>query len=164
MRYLIREKLFHITEDSTITDENGRAVFEVNGKLFSIHNTIVMRDMAGNEVATIRRHLIALRPTYEISHQGQEVAEVRKHLFSPFIDRFTVDIPGPDDLEIRGSIFEHEFTIHRAGEVVATVSKRWFSLTDTYGVDVAPDQNDALILASVLALDLAEDAERRDHD
>lgn len=162
MRYLIRETFFHITEDSTITDENGQPVFQVNGKLFSIHNTVVMRDMAGNEAATIRKHLIALRPTYEITHEGQEVAEVRKHLFTPFVDRFTVDIPGPDDLEIQGSIFEHEFTIHRGGEVVATISKRWISLTDTYAVDVAPGQNDVLVLASVLALDLAEDAERHD--
>jgi uncharacterized protein YxjI len=162
MRYLIREKFFHITEDSTITDENGQPVFQVNGKLLSIHNTLVMRDMTGAEVATIRKHLIALRPTYEISHQGQEVAEVRKRLFTPFVDRFTVDIPGPQDLEIQGSIFEHEFTIHGGSDLVATVSKRWFSLTDSYAVDVAPGQNVALVLASVLALDLAEDAERQD--
>ena len=162
MRYVIREKFFRLTEDSTITDEAGQPVYQVNGKLFSVHNTIVMRDMAGNEVATVRRHLLSLRPTYEITHGGQELAEIRKHLFTPFGDRFTVDIPGPDDLEIKGNLFEHDYTISQSGQTVATVSKRWISLTDTYGVDVAPGQNDALVLASVLALDLAEDAERRD--
>lgn len=162
MRYVIREKFFRLTEDSTITDEAGQPVYQVNGKLFSLHNTIVMSDMAGNEVATVRRHLISLRPTYEITHGGQELAEIRKHLFTPFGDRFTVDIPGPDDLEIKGNLFEHDYTISQSGQTVATVSKRWISLTDTYGVDVAPGQNDALVLASVLALDLAEDAERRD--
>ena len=40
---------------------------------------------------------------------------------------------------------------------MATVSKRWFSMRDTYAVDVAAGQDDLLILASVLALDLAED-------
>lgn len=162
MRYVIREKFFRLTEDSTITDEAGQPVYQVNGKLFSLHNTIVMSDMAGNEVATVRRHLISLRPTYEITHGGQELAEIRKHLFTPFGDRFTVDIPGPDDLEIKGNLFEHDYTISQSGQTVATISKRWISLTDTYGVDVAPGQNDALVLASVLALDLAEDAERRD--
>lgn len=162
MRYVIREKFFRLTEDSTITDEAGQPVYQVNGKLFSVHNTIVMRDMAGNEVATVRRHLLSLRPTYEITHGGQELAEIRKHLFTPFGDRFTVDIPGPDDLEIKGNLFEHDYTISQSGQTIATVSKRWISLTDTYGVDVAPGQNDALVLASVLALDLAEDAERRD--
>jgi len=44
---------------------------------------------------------------------------------------------------------------------VATVSKRWFSMRDTYAVQVAPGQDDLLLLASVLALDLAEDQEGR---
>jgi len=40
------------------------------------------------------------------------------------------------------------------------VSKQWFSMTETYGVDIASGQDDLLILACVLALDLAEDRER----
>ena len=49
------------------------------------------------------------------------------------------------------------------GQTVATVSKGWFSMRDTYAVDIASGQDDLLILASVLALDLAEDQERRQH-
>jgi uncharacterized protein YxjI len=164
MRYLIREKLIRLGEDSTITNEAGQPVLEVDGKVFSLHDRLVVRDMNGNEVAGVHRRLIALRPTYEITRGGQEAAEVRKHLISPFVDRFTIDIPGPNDLEVTGSIFEHEFTIEQGGQVVATVSKRWFSLTDTYGVDIAPGQDDILILASVLALDLAEDRERENRN
>ena len=79
-------------------------------------------------------------------------------------DRFTIDLPGPEDLHMTGSLFEHEYTIARDGQVVATVSKAWLSLTDTHGVDIAPGEDDVLILASVLALDLAEDRERRDRE
>ena len=78
------------------------------------------------------------------------------------MDRFTVDIPGPEDFHITGSIFEHEFTVKQAGQIIATVSKRWFTLSNTYGVDIAPGQDDVLSLACVLALDLAEDHERRE--
>ena len=62
-----------------------------------------------------------------------------------------------------GDLFDHEFTIRRGGQTVATVSKRWFSMRDIYAVDVAPGQDDLLLLASVLALDLAEDQERAQH-
>jgi len=160
MRYIIREKLLHLGEDSVITDETGRPVYQVNGAIFSLHHTLVMRDMAGSEVATIRQHIISLPPTWEITRGGQELAEVRKKLFTFLGDRFTVDIPGPDDLEVQGNLFEHDYTITRGGQVVATVSKRWISLTATYGVETAPGQDDALLLASVLILDLAEDEER----
>jgi uncharacterized protein YxjI len=159
MRYTIREKFFRLGEDSTILNEAGQPVFEVDGKVLSLHDRLIVRDLAGNEVLTIHRRLITLLPTYEITRGADTLATLRKHLFSPFVDRFTVDIPGPDDLEMTGSLFEHEYTISRGGQVVAVVSKRWFSLTETYGVDIAPGQDDPLILACVLALDLAEDRE-----
>jgi uncharacterized protein YxjI len=164
MRYVIRERFFRLGEDSDITDEQGQPVYYVDGKVLTLHDTLIVRERAGTEVARVQRQLVALRPTYHITRQGQEVAEVRKRLFSPFVDRFTIDIPGPDDLSMTGDLFEHEYTITRGDQVVATVSKRWLSLTDTYGVDIAAGEDDVLILTSVLALDLAEDRERRARD
>jgi len=161
MRYVIRERLFRLGEDSDITDEEGRPIFHVDGKVLTLRNTVIMRDRTGAEVARVERQLIALRPTYYITRNGQEAASVRKQLFSPFVDRFTVDVPGPHDLHVTGSLFEHDYTISRDGLVVATVSKAWISITETYGVDIAPGEDDVLILASVLALDLAQDRERR---
>lgn len=163
MRYVIREKFFRLGEDSVITDAAGQTVYEVDGKVFSLHNTLIVRDPAHNEVARVEKQLISLRPTYHITVHGQEIAEVRKKLFSPFIDRYTIDIPGPDDLSVTGSLLEHEYTVTRGDQVVATVSKAWISLTDTYGIDIAPGENDLLILTSILALDLAEDQERAHH-
>lgn len=162
MRYVIREKFFHLGEDSQITDESGRPIYEVDGKVLSLHNTLVIRDMNGQEVATVKRQLIALTPTYTIDRPGLGVAQVRKHFINLIGDHYTIDIPGPHDLEMDGSLFDHEYRVRRDGAVVATVSKRWIALTDTYGVDIVDGEDDALILASVLALDLAEDRERRD--
>jgi uncharacterized protein YxjI len=161
--YLIRERLFRLAEDSNITDEHGQQVLHVAGKIFSLRNRLVLRNPEGREVAQVQRKLAAMRPTYQISIAGEEAAEVRKHSFAPFGDRFTIDVPGPDDLEMTGDLADHEFTIRRGDQTVATVSKRWFSMRDTYTVDIAEGENDLLILASVLALDLAEDQERKQH-
>ena len=161
--YLIRERLFRLGEDSDITDEHGRPMLQVDGKVLSLRNRLVVRDPEGREVAQVQRKLIAMRPTYEISIAGHHAAEVRKRLFTPFGDRFIIDVPGPDDLEMTGDLLDHEFTIRRGDRTVATVSKRWFSMRDTYAVDIAAGQDDLLLLASVLALDLAEDQERAEH-
>ncbi len=159
--YVIRERFFGIGDDFDVTDEHGSTVFHVDGKVFSVRNRLVIEDPSGAEVASVHRHLVALRPTYEITIGGEKAAEVRKRLFTPFRDRFTIDVPGPDDLEMEGDLFDHEFTIRRGGETVATVSKRWFSLTDTYGVEIDDAEDPVLLLACVLALDLAEDQERQ---
>ena len=156
--YVIRERMFRPGEDSDITDEAGQPVLHVDGKVLSLRNRLILRDPAGRAAGQVRRRLTALRPTYEITLGGKAVAEVRKHLFTPFGERFTIGVHGDGGMEIDGDLLGHEFTIWRHGQTVATVSKRWLTMTASYAVDVAPGQDDVLILASVLALDLAIDA------
>lgn len=161
MRYIIKERMFRLGEDSDILDESGRPVLHVDGKVMTLHDRLILEDPSGREVASVHRRLIALRPTYEITVNGQQAATVKKHFFTPFRDKFTIDVPGPDDLEMTGSLLDHDFTIKRGSRIVATVSKAWFSFRDTYGVEIADGEDHVLVLASVLALDLAEDRENR---
>lgn len=161
MRYMIKERMFRLGEDSDILDESGRPVLHVDGKVLTLHDRLILEDPSGQQVASVHRRLIALRPTYEIRINGQSAATVKKHFFTPFRDKFTIDVPGPDDLEMSGSLLDHDFTIRRGGQTVATISKAWFSFRDTYGVEIADGEDQLLILASVLALDLAEDRENR---
>ena len=107
----------------------------------------------------MHRKLAALRPAYEITIDGKDVAEVRRHLLTPFGERFTIDVHGTGVMEISDDLLSHEFTIQRDGQTVATISKRWLTATASYAVDIASGEDDLLILASVLALDLAVDAE-----
>lgn len=161
MRYVIRERFFHLGDDFDITDWSGNPVLRVDGKVFSLHDRLVLRDPGGREVAEVRRKLVSLRPTYTISVGGEKAAEVRKHFFTPFHDKFTIDIPGPDDLEMSGNLLAHEFTVEQGGREVAAVSKRWLTVRDTYAVEIADDADQLLILAAVLALDLAHEREER---
>jgi uncharacterized protein YxjI len=127
----------------------------VDGRAFSFGDKLAFKDMAGNELAFIRQKLLAWGPTYEISRGGQPAAVVKKELFTFFRCRFTVDQPGPDDLEAQGSFTDMEYTLTRPSRgPVAQVSKRWFSMTDAYGVDVAQGEDDVLILASAVVIDL----------
>jgi len=153
--YVIRERFFSIGDDFDVLDEHGAKVFHVDGKVLSARNRVVIEDLDGTELASVHRHLIALHPTYEIRIGGGKGAEVRKKLFTPFRERFTIDVPGPDDLEMRGDLLDHEYTIDQGGREVAAVSKRWLTLRDTYAVQIAADQDPLLIIAGVLALDLA---------
>ena len=153
--YVIRERFFSIGDDFDVLDEHGTKVFHVDGKVLSVRNKVVIEDPAGNEVASVHRHLVAMRPTFEITIGGEKAAEVRKKLFTPFRDKFTIDVPGPDDLEMKGDLLDHEYAIERGGDEVAAVSKRWLTIRDTYAVQVSAGEDPLLIIASVLALDLA---------
>jgi uncharacterized protein YxjI len=162
--YVIRERFFSIGDDFDVLDEHGNKVFHVDGKVLSLRDKVVIEDLDGHELASVHRHLVALRPTYEIRIGGETAAEIRKKLFTPFREKFTIDVPGPDDLEMRGDLLDHEYTIERGGEEVAAVSKRWLTIRDTYAVQIAAGQDPLLIIGSVLALDLALDREEKKRD
>ena len=156
MRYQLQQKLFAFGDDFRVGDETGADRYIVDGKVFTLGHRVIIRNMLGGEEATIHQHLIALLPTYEITRQGEEVAEVRKKL-TLFREGFTVDIPGPDDLSVQGDLFDHEYVFTRDGQTVATVSKQWFTLRDSYGVEVEPGVDPVLILASAIVIDLVNE-------
>ena len=155
MRYVLREKLLSWGNDFVIKDESGRDAYFVDGKAFSFGDKLSFQDMQGNELAFIKQKLLSWGKTYEIVRDGRVAAVVKRELFTLFRHRFTVDVPGPDDLEAQGSFTEHEYTFRRDDHVVATVSKRWFSWSDTYGVEVADGEDPVLILASAVVIDQA---------
>jgi len=155
MRYLMKQALFAFGDDFYIKDENGRDVFFVDGKAISFGNQLSFQDLNGNELVYIKQRLLSWGPTYEIYVDGELNAVVSKELFTFFNCKFTVDVPGPDDLEAEGDFLDHEYVFTRDGNAVAAVSKQWFSWSDSYGVEVAEGENDILILASTVVIDMA---------
>jgi uncharacterized protein YxjI len=155
MIYLMKQKLFAFGNDYVIRDENGREMFLVDGKAWSLGQQLSFQDMSGNELAFIRQQLLAWGPTYEIYRNGQVQAIVKKALFTLFRHRFTVDVEGPDDLVAEGNFLDYEYTFSRGERQVATVSRQFFTLGDTYGIETADGEDDILILASAVVIDLA---------
>lgn len=155
MPYILKQKLFSFGDDFVIKDDSGRDAYLVDGRAISIGDKLSFQDFEGNELAFIKQRILAWGKTYEIVRDGKIAAVVKKHLFALIHHRFTVDVPGPDDLEAQGNFTDHEYTFVRGDRTVATVSKRWFRLTDTYGVDVAEGEDPVLILASAVVVDLA---------
>ena len=84
---------------------------------------------------------------------GNLTATVSKH-FTFLKSEFTITVPGSDDLEAVGQFNAHAYTFTQAGRTVAEVSKRWCALTDTYGVDIAENEDDLLILAGTVVIDM----------
>jgi uncharacterized protein YxjI len=154
MRYIMKQKIFAWGDDFTIKDDAGNDVFLVDGRAFSLGNKLSFQDMAGNELAFISQRLLSWGPTYEISRGGEVVATVKKKHFTLFRCKFTVDVPGPDDLEAQGSFMDYDYKFTRGSQTVAKVSKSWFSVRDTYGVEIADGEDAVLLLASTVVIDM----------
>ena len=102
----------------------------------------------------IQTRVLHLRDTMDIEGpDGEQIARVHKALTTPLRDRWKVDVEDGPDLEVKGNIVDHEYEIETDDKKVAEVSKKWFRIRDTYGVEIQPGQNTVLILAVTIAID-----------
>ncbi len=153
-RYQMREKLLSVGDDSWIEDESGRRAFKVDGKALRLRKTLVLEDPSGREVLKIQDRPVHVRDVMEIENaDGSSLATVKKAMITPLRDRFSIEVAGGAELSAHGNIVDHEFEIESDGTKVAEISKKWFRVRDTYGVEVAPGQDDALILAITVCID-----------
>jgi uncharacterized protein YxjI len=86
--------------------------------------------------------------------RGERLAMVKKALITPLRDRWVVKIGDGPDLDVQGNILDHEYRIGEGRDKIAEISKKWFRIRDTYGVHIDPGQNDVLILAITVAIDM----------
>jgi uncharacterized protein YxjI len=152
-QYRMREKVFSIGDDFWVENEEGEREFKVNGKALRVRDTLVLEAPSGAELFSIQEKKLPLRDMMEIEQGGHTVATVKKALITPIRERFSVEVEDGEDMEAKGNVVDHEYEIERGGDRVAEVSKRWFRVRDTYGIEVAPGQDDALILAVAVCID-----------
>jgi uncharacterized protein YxjI len=152
-KYRMREKLFAIGDDFWVEDEGGERAFKVDGKAMRIRKTLVLEDSSGTELYKIQEKKLHIRDTMDVERGGETVARVKKALITPLRERFSIEVEGGDDMEAKGNIVDHEYKIERSGDEVAEVSKRWFRVRDTYGIEIGPGQDDPLILAVTVCID-----------
>jgi uncharacterized protein YxjI len=144
--------MFAIGDDYWI-EKDGEKAFRVNGKALRVRDTLVLEGLGGEELFTIQEKKLSVRDKMEVEHDGKTVATIKKALVSPLRDRYSIEVEGGPDMDVKGNIVDHEFEFERDGHKVAEASKRWLRMRDTYGIEVQPGQDDALILACTVCID-----------
>lgn len=160
-RYQMRQRLASIGDDYNIENDRGERAFHIDGKALRVRNTLILEDPQGRELCKIQERVLRVKDTMVIEGPGGEtLAIVKKALITPLRERWTVKVGTGPDLDIQGNILDHEYEMEGAGHKVAEVSKKWFRVADTYGVEIEPGQNDAVILAATAAVDMMAHPDR----
>jgi uncharacterized protein YxjI len=150
--YRIREKLLAIGDDFWIENDDGDRVIKVDGKALRVRETFVFEDRDGNELLRLQERKLRLHGTMVIERDGDTVATIRKALIHPIRDRFEVELEAGGEYKVHGHILDHEYVVEREGSEVASVSKKWLRVRDTYGVRIAEGEDDVLLLAVAIAV------------
>jgi len=155
VHYKMRQRLVSIGDDFWIETDDGERAYKVDGKALRLRKTLVFEDAHGHKLAKIQERMLRIKDAMEIEDaDGNRVAMVKKALINPLRDRWTVEVEGGPDMDIQGNIVDHEYTFSEGRTPVATVSKKWFRVADTYGVEVAQGRDPVVVLAATVALDV----------
>jgi len=150
----MREKMVSFGDDYWIQNEHGQKAFKVDGKALRVRSTLNFEDAHGKKIYQIQEKKLRVKDSMEVEDaQGNRVAIVKKAIISPIRDRFSVSIKGGSDLDVKGNIVDHQYTIGEGRDKVAEASKKWFRVRDSYGVEVETGQDDLLILAVTVCID-----------
>ena len=149
----MQEKLFAIGDDFWIETVGGERPFKVDGKALRMRDTLILQTPAGADLYKIQEKKLSIRDKMEIERDGSTVATIKKAIVSPIPDRYSIEVEGGEELSAKGNVVDHEYEIERDGDKIAEISKRWFRVRDTYGIEIAPDEDAALILAATVCID-----------
>ncbi len=155
VHYQMRQRLVSIGDDFWIETDRGERAYKVDGKALRLRKTLVIEDPQGHELAKIQERVARIKDSMEIEDaDGNRLALVKKALISPLRDRWEVKIEDGPDLEVQGNVLDHEYTFSDGRTPVAEVSKKWFRVADSYGVEIDPAQDPVLVLAATVAIDM----------
>jgi len=152
MKYLIKQKIFSLTDSFEIENEAGQVVITAKGKFFSISSSQTLFDQRGNELLKIKRKYFTLLPACRLLCADGSEWLVKKRFWPFWRSRFCISGPA-GELEIKGNLWQHEYQISQHGRLLAAVSKAWFSWSDTYGVEIFEPKFCPQLLASVIVID-----------
>ncbi len=152
MKYLVKQKIFSLTDSFEIEDESGQIVITAKGKFFSISSSQTLFDQRGNELLKIKRKYLTLLPACKLLCADGSEWLIRKCFWPFWTSRFTITGTA-GELEINGNLWQHEYQINKGGKTLAAVSKAWFSWSDTYGVEIFESDFTAQLLATVIVID-----------
>lgn len=159
--YTMSQKVFSLGDRFVIKDENKTPVFYVKGKVISLGDRLRFLDAEGNELAYIKERVPSIKKSYRIFRDGRLLARVKKRI-TLVKDKFIIDVPGSTGYVVTGNFGQHQYIFSREGREVAFVSKKFLSVGDQYRIEIAPGEDDVLILAAVTIIDMSshDDSER----
>ena len=151
MKLYIRQKVFSWKDKFTVKDFDGRDVYQAEGEFFSFGKKLHIYDMSGNEVAFIQQKVLSFLPRYYVYVGDNQVAEILK--------KFTFLRPKYEvhglNWQVEGDFFAHNYVITDGNSMVVEINKEWMTWGDCYELNIAPNANEIIALATVLAIDCA---------
>lgn len=155
-RYIMRQRMLAIGQDFDIKNASGQPMFKIKGKVRMIKESLKFCDLQGNVLYKLDEKVLRIRESFDIlKPDGSLAAKVHNAIIDPLREKFTIEIPGKENLITKGKVIWAQYDILLNGKLIAKISKQfsWIG-RDQYVVDILPGQDDCLLLAVTVVIDM----------
>jgi uncharacterized protein YxjI len=155
-RYIMRQRMVALGQDFNINDATGQPRFKIDGKVRLVKESLKFRDMQGNLLYKLDEKVLRIRESFNIlDANGQLAAKVHNAIVDPLRERFKIEVTGGEDMVTKGKVIWAQYDVLRGQRQVAKISKQfsWIG-RDQYVVDILHGENDILILAITVVIDM----------
>jgi uncharacterized protein YxjI len=154
-RLFVDQKLWSLRERFSVDDEDGGAVYTVEGSLFQIPKQFSINDPSGRQRARVWKKPVSWLPRFFVEVDGVQVATISKQ-FTFLRPRYTIDGPG---LTVTGDYWDMSFELTLDGALVGRVDKKWMSMHDKYAIEIERPDDELVVVGIVLAIDYVKRTE-----
>lgn len=143
-------KLFSLRHHMDITDNDGNIIYTSSSKVISIHDKTDITDRNGNHVAHIEKAFFTLHERHYVTMANGRSFELSNELFHLYKDITNIEGIG---WQLRGNIWGLNFELRDAsGNIIAVISQKMLSIHDKYCVDIYKMEEEATVIAILVAL------------
>lgn len=155
-RLFVDQKIWSLRERFNVTDENGDAVYGVEGSLFQLPKQFSISDTSGQQRARVWKKPVSWLPQFVVEVDGVQVATIAKQV-SLLRPRYAIAGPG---LSVTGDFWDMSFELHLEGAVVGRVDKKWMAVRDKYVIEIERPEDELVVIGIVLAIDYVRRTEQ----
>ncbi|MBQ3323069.1 MAG: LURP-one-related family protein [Firmicutes bacterium] len=159
-RSLYTESKFTLNNRIDVTDDQGQILYQTNSKIVSVRGKTDIMDAKGNPVAHIEKPPVSLHEKHFIT-----MADGREFTLSNELFHIVRDITNIEGLgwTLKGNVIGLNFNLFdQYGEPVAAISQKMVSLRNRYSMDIYQPEQEAVVVAIVIALGKMLEARRED--
>lgn len=160
MELLIRNKWVSFSGSSSVKDINENDKFFVQGQAFSLSRKKYVQSLEHKDLYMVRNKIFYFFERKALVYNNKEeiVAKVKRKFFS-LHDHYRIE-SSLGDLQIRGNIFEFNYSITLNGKEVGHIARR-VSVRDSFVLTLDDDLEAAFFVALVIAIDLITDRKQQ---
>ncbi|CAL6090171.1 LURP-one-related_family protein [Hexamita inflata] len=159
-KFYMQEKVFGILTEFFIKNEQGQDCFIVSSKLFSLAQKHSLLDAHSRvELLSVENKLFSWSPIFYVNQNDKQIFMIQEECSCMLQE---LSITGIKNWKVLGDYFEHDFQIFENCQVVAIITKAWYSWGDSYLIEVYDTQSE-YVIAVVMAIHRIIEQSRRNN-